>query len=86
MITQTSTIDEFVHELTTKIEKLIPHSYIAKSQSSHFKNIKNKCPAIEAIILMDFSENFSFVIQDEVQGYHWTSDSCTVHPVIIDVC
>ncbi|XP_046689161.1 uncharacterized protein LOC124375086, partial [Homalodisca vitripennis] len=86
MITQTSTIDEFVDELATKIEKLIPHSYIAKSQSSYFKSLKDNCAPNEAIISMDFSENFSFVIQDEVQGYHWTSDSCTVHPVIINMC
>lgn len=27
------------------------------------------------------------MIQDEVQGYHWTSDYyCTVHPVIINMC
>lgn len=86
MITQTSTIDEFIYELTTKIEKLIPHSYIAKSQSSYFKSLKDNCAPNQAIISMDFSENFSFVIQDEVQGYHWTSDSCTVHPVIINTC
>lgn len=34
---------------------------------------------------MDFSENYSFMIQ-EVQSYHWTSVSCTIHPVINNVC
>jgi len=33
-----------------------------------------------ALILMDFTENFH--IQDEAQGYHWTHQSCTVHPVV----
>ena len=35
-----------------------------------------------ALILMDFAENYSFHVQDEAQGYHWTHQSCTVHPVV----
>jgi len=35
-----------------------------------------------ALILMDFAENYSFPIQDEAHGYHWTHQSCTVHPVV----
>lgn len=35
-----------------------------------------------AVISMDFSENYAFTIQEEAQGYQWTSDSCTIHPVI----
>ena len=31
----------------------------------------------------DFAENHTFVIQDEVQGYHWHKDGCTLHPVVI---
>jgi len=33
------------------------------------------------LILMDFAESYSFPIQDEAQEYHWTDQSCTVHPV-----
>ena len=36
----------------------------------------------EAIVLLDFSKNFSFVIQDEVQGYHWIKEACTLHTPI----
>ena len=32
-------------------------------------------------IKMDFSENFSFVIQDEIQSYHWENSQCTLHPI-----
>lgn len=35
-----------------------------------------------ALVLMDFAENYSFHIQDEAQGYHWTHQCCTVHPVV----
>ena len=35
------------------------------------------------IILLDFVENYHFIVQDEVQGYHKNKDQCTRHPVVI---
>jgi len=29
---------------------------------------------------LDFAENYSFVINEEVQGYHWTNSQMTIHP------
>ena len=36
----------------------------------------------EAIILFDFSENFSFIIQGKSQGFHWENSICTAHPFV----
>lgn len=36
-----------------------------------------------AIIMMDFSQNYAYVTQDEVQGHFWSRNSCTLHPVVI---
>ena len=33
-------------------------------------------------MLADFSENYCFVIQDEVQSFHWNNSSATVHPFV----
>ena len=33
--------------------------------------------------LGDFAENFKFVVQDEVQGFHWNTQQITLHPVVI---
>ena len=33
-------------------------------------------------MLLDFSENFSFVIQSAAQGCHWKNSQCTVHPFV----
>ena len=35
----------------------------------------------EAIAILDFSENYGFVVQDEVQGFHWNKSQCTLPPV-----
>lgn len=79
----TVTLEEYLEILVTSLEKLIPHSYVTKSQAKYLKYIKSKLNESEAIILIDFSENYSFVLQNEAQGYHWTSNSCSLHPVVI---
>ena len=67
--------------MISKLTALAPHHFISKSQTTYLKNQKENLDKQTALILMDFSENFSFYIQDEAQGYHWTHNSCTVHPV-----
>ena len=49
------------------------------------KNRKESIHFDTAIILVDFSKNYSFVVQDEVQGFHWNKDQCTLHPVVVYV-
>ncbi|GBL84422.1 hypothetical protein AVEN_66656-1 [Araneus ventricosus] len=83
MIRCSTSVGEFIEKLVEKLNKLIPHSYIAKSQSSFFKNLKGTTSSNTAVVSMDFSENYAFTIQDEAQGYHWNSNSCTIHPVMI---
>ena len=34
------------------------------------------------ICLGDFAENFIFVIQDEIQSYHWSKQQATLHPIV----
>ena len=37
----------------------------------------------EVIVLGDFAENHQFLMQDEVQGYHWNKQQCTLHLVVV---
>ena len=30
----------------------------------------------------DFSENYSYVVQDAAQGFHWNNSQCTIHPFV----
>ena len=34
----------------------------------------------EGILVGDFSENYSFVVQDAAQGFHWENSQGTLHP------
>ena len=83
LIKQTATIDEYKEILIKDIDSLTAHSYIAKSQASYLKQKKINLNENEAVILGDFAENYKFLIQDEIQSYHWTNESCTLHPIVI---
>ena len=45
--------------------------------------MKNELKSNELIILMDFSENYSFVVQDAVQGFYWENSQTTLHPFVV---
>jgi hypothetical protein len=32
---------------------------------------------------LDFAENDQFMVQDEIQGFHWNNIGCTLHPVAL---
>ena len=61
----------------------LPHSFIAKLQAIYLKHPKEIVSPDEAIVLGDFAENYTFVVQDEIQSYHWHKKQCSLHPVII---
>ena len=74
--------DAFISSLSMIISKLTRHHYIALEQSTYFKNLKETIQEGELVLVGDFSENYSFVVQDAVQGYHWDNSQCTIHPFV----
>ena len=36
--------------------------------------------ANEIIVLLDFAESYSFLVQDAVQGYNWENSQATLRP------
>ena len=76
-------MSEYIELVCEKLTKLAPHSYSAKSQASYLRSRKEDMNEFTALLLGDFLENYKFVVQDEVQSFHWTNLQCTLHPVII---
>ena len=75
--------DDFVEDLVDRLCHLQCHSFIATQQSKFMKEIKEG-PIDEQILdIADFAENYSFVLQDEVQGYHSTNSQATIHPFVV---
>lgn len=65
------------------LDNFIEHDYIAKSQSDFVKTRKQNLKDDEVMVLMDFAENYSCVIQDEIQSHHWNHTQVTIHPFVI---
>ena len=81
--TMSRPVDEFIDMFCDKLELLLPHSFIATQQASFYNDCKSSLQQGEALITADFSENYSFVLQDAAQGYHWNNSQATVHPFLI---
>lgn len=78
--TKMENVDDFIDHFLDRLPQLLKHSYIVKQQNEYFNNIKDNLKPGEMLVVLDFSENYTFLIQDEVQSYHWTNEQATVHP------
>lgn len=83
MKTLVSTLEEFFDVLCEKIDNLTVHSFTAKAQGGYLKSLKETLAEDTAIVTLDFSENYQYVYQHEVQSYHWCKEYCSLHPVVI---
>ena len=73
-------VSEFIDMFLEKFDLLCRHHFIANAQSAFFQLTKKTLPSDTVIILLDFTENYSFLVQDAVQGYHWENSQATLHP------
>ena len=80
--TITKSADDFVDSFCEQIKLLIPHSFIAKQQSLFQTNVMSSLLPGQFIVFGDFSENYSFVLQDAAQGFHWNNSQATMHPFV----
>ena len=72
-------VEEFADSFCKKIEILCPHSFIATEQASFYASRKATLKTGEFLVTGDFSENYSFVLQDVAQGFHWNNSEATLH-------
>ncbi|XP_066934504.1 uncharacterized protein [Clytia hemisphaerica] len=81
--TITTNCNDYVDTLCKDIDELTKHSFVTKCQAKFLKAKKESLLPNEAIVLGDFAENYQFLIQDEIQSYHWSKEYCTLHPVVV---
>lgn len=73
--------DDFLEKFREQIEDLIPHNYIAQRQSQYLKWRQEYLMQKEILLIYDFSENYTCIIQDAVQSYHWSPSQVTIFPI-----
>lgn len=55
--------EDFISTFSEQIRALIPHDFIAKNQSEYLKKCKENLQRGDYVVVSDFSENYTFVIQ-----------------------
>lgn len=75
--------EEFLENLSAEVRKLTKHHFVADEQSKFFKKLKATVSDGEAVVVGDFSENYTFKVQNEIQSHHWNAPQCTVHPFVV---
>ena len=78
--TMVKPIEDFLDLFVEKLETLKQHDFIAKQQGRYLNDVKENLLPGEFLVIGDFSENYSFVVQDEAQSFHWNNSMATLHP------
>ncbi len=80
LITVSQEVRSYVDVLVQKVDTVSTHHFIAKQQAAYLKRMKQQLKENEMIVLLDFAQNYSFIVQDAIQGHHWNNSMATVHP------
>ena len=83
LVTYQSDVSEFVEALTDKFYELCHHHFINEAQSSYLTGEKATLDVQTCLILIDFAENYSFLVQDAIQGFYWQNEQATLHPFAV---
>jgi hypothetical protein len=82
LVTIVNSTEEFIESLLEKLLLLLLHSFIVTQQAMFPKELKCNLQSGEFVVLCNFTENYSFILQDEAQ-FHWNNAQATIHPFVI---
>ena len=71
---------KFIQDFNKELEE---HTFRVRHQYQQLRNLKNNLPDNEAIMQMDFAENFTCRSLEEIQSAYWNQTSVTLHPVVV---
>jgi len=83
IITREESMENFVDILCNQLDELTTHHYVSVAQASFLKTSKENLAADTILILLDFAENYAFVVQDSIQEFYWENRQATVHPAAV---
>ena len=83
LITQSLYVDEFADLLATTVDDMTAHSNISKGQSTCLMIQKENLDPDTYIIMIDFAENYQYVLEDEIQSFQWNNNQCSIQPAVI---
>jgi len=75
----TMPVDIFKAEFVENLKKLQPHRFVVKLQHEFFDKLKEELKVGEVLVLCDYAENYSYLIQNAIQSNYWSNDQATLH-------
>ena len=75
-----------IDQLNVRWPAFVTHCYVTRQQRDYIKAIKMSSSfSTFAVVQMDFAENFSFVVQKEIQSAYWNQKQATIYTTVISV-
>lgn len=75
--------EEFGEQIIHQLQQMKTHHFISKEQSRYLCDLKDQLSPAEAVAILDFAENYSFIVQDAPHAYHWENRQATIHPIVV---
>lgn len=82
-VTQEGTAEEALNSLQRKMPTFLEHVFIKRKQASFFEERIATLSANEAVVQVDFAENYTCQHQDEIQSTHWSQEQVTLFTIAI---
>jgi hypothetical protein len=81
-ILQEGSVQDALIQLQTLLPEFLVHVYINMKQSAYFVNAYTNVTAGNAVLQVDFSENYALAYQDEVQSAHWNAQQVALYTAV----
>lgn len=76
------TKSEFIYKFIDEMDDFGKHAFRVRAQFIASKSLKEKLPRGHITCQMDFAENYSCNVKEEIQSAYYSKDQVTVHPAV----
>lgn len=83
LLTVTEKTSIFIDKLAHDTYELTKHHFLSEAQKKYLQECKKCLTDDTCVVLMDFAENYSFIIQNSVQAFYYNNSQATVHPFVM---
>lgn len=78
MVHKHTSLPDFKQQVLSKMESFLVHNFRSRWQSEQFKLCLKSFPRGTIVSSIDFSENYTFKCQNEIQTQHWDNRQITL--------
>lgn len=74
-----------VNELISQLGPYGRHVFIQCSQTNAFRDCKSFSSPVQAVVVVDFAENYTCIRQGEAQSAYYSRQQVTLHPMVVTI-